>query len=84
MHPLIRSGQPRPASAFFDDFVKGVQNKPLLLDHIGLSPGLSTWLNSARIANTDFDVEIQPRALNGREQLPSDHRPVFALLTPPH
>jgi endonuclease/exonuclease/phosphatase family metal-dependent hydrolase len=82
-HPLIQSGQPRPSSAFFDDFVEGIQNKPLLLDHIGLSPALSTWLDSARIANGEFDAEAQPGAAQERERLPSDHRPVFAVLTPP-
>jgi hypothetical protein len=81
--PLIQAGQPRPASAFFDDFVEGVQNKPLLLDHIGLSPELSRWLDSARIANTEFDAEVQLGAQHERERLPSDHRPVFAVLIPP-
>jgi endonuclease/exonuclease/phosphatase family metal-dependent hydrolase len=81
-HPLIQAGQPRPASAFFDDYVDDIQNKPLLLDHIGLSPVLLTWLDSARVANAEFDAEVQPAAANGREQSPSDHRPVFAVLTP--
>jgi hypothetical protein len=81
--PLIQLGQPRPASAFFDDFVEGVQNKPLLLDHIGLSPSLSRWLDSARIANAEFDAEVQPGAPHERERLPSDHRPVVTVLTPP-
>jgi hypothetical protein len=82
-HPLIQLGQSRPASAFFDDFIEGIQNKPLLLDHIGLSPELSTWLDSARIANTEFDAEVQLGAPHERERFPSDHRPVFAVLTPP-
>lgn len=82
-HPLIQSGQPRPASAFFDDFVEDVQNKPLLLDHIGLSPELSGWLDSARIANDEFDAEVKLDAEREREKLPSDHRPVVAELTPP-
>ena len=81
--PLIQPGQPRPASAFFDDFVEGVQDKPLLLDHIGLSPELTRWLDSARIASAEFDAEAQPGAQNVRERLVSDHRPVFAVLTPP-
>ena len=82
-HPLIQEGQPRPATAFFDDFVEEVQNKPLLLDHIGLSPELSRWLGSARVANAEFDVQTQPGAQNKRERLPSDHRPLLAVLTPP-
>ena len=81
--PLIQAGQPVPASAFFDDFVEGIQNKPLLLDHIGLSPELLTWFVSARIANTEFDAEVQLGASRERERLPSDHRPVFAVLIPP-
>ena len=82
-HTLIQPGQPRPASAFFDDFVDNIPNKPLLLDHIGLSPALSRWLDSARITNAEFDAEAEPGAQRERERLPSDHRPVFAELTPP-
>lgn len=81
--PLIQMGQPRPASAFFDDFVEGVQNKPLLLDHIGISPELNRWLDSAGIANAEFDPQVQPTAQHERERLPSDHRPIVAVLTPP-
>ncbi|ESA35168.1 endonuclease exonuclease phosphatase family protein [Leptolyngbya sp. Heron Island J] len=82
-HPLIHPGQPLPASAFFDDFVEGIQNKPLLLDHIGLSPELSKWLDSARVADAEFDVEVRLGAQQEREKLPSDHRPILAVLTPP-
>lgn len=82
-HPLIQPGQPQPASAFFDDFVEDIQNKPLLLDHFGLSPALSRWLESARVANTEFDTQAQPGAQHERERLTSDHRPLIAVLTPP-
>lgn len=82
-HPLIQLGQPRPASAFFDDFVEGIQDKPLLLDHVGLSPELSTWFDSARVATAEFDAEVQPGLPHEREQMPSDHRPLFVELTPP-
>jgi len=83
-HGLIQPGQPRPASAFFDDYVEGIQNKPLLLDHMGLSPGLLTWLDNARVADAEYDAQVQPAAPNERERMPSDHRPLFAQLTPPN
>ena len=82
-HPLIKPGQPPPASAYFDDFVEKVENKALLLDHIGLSPQMSTWLDCARIATAEFDAQAQPAAENKRESFASDHRPVFAILKPP-
>ena len=82
-HPLIQAGQPRPASAYFDDYVEGVEDKPLLLDHIGLSPKLSIWLDTARIATAEFDIQSRLNAKNKREKLPSDHRPLFAVLRPP-
>jgi len=83
-HTMIRAGQSRPASAFFDDFVEGVQNKPLLLDHVGVSPALAEWVDEARVATAEFDAESQPAAANERERLPSDHRPLFVELTPPN
>ena len=82
-HPLIQPGQARPASAFFDDFIEGINNKPLLIDHIGLSPELSKWLKGARVANAEFEAEIQSMVDNERERLPSDHRPLLAALLPP-
>lgn len=82
-HPLIRPGQPRPASAFFDDFVEGVNNKPLLLDHVGLSPAFSSWtINDARVASDEFDAQADPGAAREREKLVSDHRPVFVDIVP--
>ena len=81
-HPLIQTGRPRPASAFFDDFIDGIDNKPLLLDHIGLSSALTEWLVIARVADEEFNTEIRSNVSNERERLPSDHRPLFAELVP--
>ena len=81
-HPLIREGEERPASAYFDDFVEGIDDKPLLLDHIGLSPALSGWRVKARVADAEFDAEARPKARNKRERLPSDHRPIVVEMKP--
>lgn len=82
-NPLIQAGQDRPASAFFDDFIENIQNKPLLIDHIGLSQEFSRWHIDARVANTEFDAQKNTTTSNERERLPSDHRPLFAELIPP-
>lgn len=81
-HALIVEGAERPATAFFDDFVENIQDKPLLLDHVGVSPALHAWLRNARVANTEFDSQAVPNAPNERERMPSDHRPIFVELTP--
>ena len=81
-HPLIQPGLPRPASAYFDDFVDGTANKPLLLDHIGLSPALADWLEESRVADAEYEAESDPGAANERERFPSDHRPTLTVLTP--
>ena len=81
-HPLIREGEKVPATAYFDDFVEGIDDKPLLLDHIGLSPALSRWRVKARVADAEFDAQARPKARNKRERLPSDHRPILVEIKP--
>lgn len=73
-------------TAVFDDFVTGENNKRIFLDHILLSPGLWRTNQGLRkvsgsgmihhteyLNNTDNDGRF-------REDRPSDHRPVSALL----
>ena len=64
-------------TARFDDFIDGIDNRPLLLDHILVSPALSNRYSNARIAHTEFEnQEDSTRPEGDRDRLPSDHRPV--------
>ncbi|MCG8415483.1 MAG: hypothetical protein MI746_14810 [Pseudomonadales bacterium] len=64
-------------TAEFFDFVEG-RDKQILLDHIFVSPGLF-WHGNDRIADGRIEHDIFNNHirndLNGRAQLPSDHRP---------
>ena len=82
VHPLITVGEERPFTARFDDFVEDIENKPLMLDHVGLSPALAKWRVNARVAYCEFDAQAMPEADNERERLPSDHRPIWVELKP--
>ena len=81
-HPLILEGTKKPASAYFDDFVEGIDRKPLLLDHVGVSPALAKWRIEARVADAEFDAQAMLCEKNERERLPSDHRPIVADIEP--
>ncbi|MEO0374413.1 MAG: endonuclease/exonuclease/phosphatase family protein [Cyanobacteria bacterium P01_A01_bin.17] len=63
-------------TAVFDDFIDDIQNRPLLLDHILVSPNLSDRV-SGNIAHEEFEAAIDQNA-RGRQRLPSDHRSVYA------
>ncbi|WP_241139351.1 endonuclease/exonuclease/phosphatase family protein [Bacillus mycoides] len=72
-------------TAVFDDFVTGEANSHLLLDHILLSPGLSTDSGLRRVQNSGkiHHAEYNNHTVNNgnfRENRPSDHRPVSILL----
>ena len=86
-HTLIRTGQPRPRTAVFDDFVgdgvNPINNRPLLLDHVGVSPSLVPWVRSSEVADAVFDAQSELGAANERERLVSDHRPILTVLEPP-
>lgn len=62
-------------TAIFDDFVDNIQNRPLVLDHILLSPALAEGA-SGRICHEAFNDAIDDHA-DGRQRCPSDHRPVL-------
>jgi len=71
-------------TAVFDDFVEGINAKRVLLDHILLSPGLTTGgLRKVPESGTVYQSEYAAQIVNGgahREDRPSDHRPVGVRL----
>lgn len=79
-HAFIdRELKERNFTARFDDFIDNISDRPLLLDHILLSPALY-WggLRNARIEHEVFEAETQKG--NGRDDRPSDHRPQSVTL----
>ena len=63
VHPLIREGRSMPVTAYFDDFIEDRKNKPLMLDHVGLSPTLAKWhISEARVAHAEFDKQEKPNS----------------------
>ena len=74
-------------TAVFDDFVEGVQNKKLLLDHVLLSPGLvgsaggalRRVAGSGAIHHAEYDAQVSGNG-SRRDKRPSDHRPVSVQL----
>ena len=69
-------------TAIFDDFIDGIDDRPILLDHILVSPALSlpSIITNAGIAHEEFDSECDDSKQYDREKMPSDHRPVFVDL----
>lgn len=65
-------------TARFDDFVDDIPDRPLLLDHILLSPSLH-WgaLRNATIEHAAWSAGCLAGA-GGRDAVPSDHRPQSA------
>ncbi|MEE9189258.1 MAG: endonuclease [Candidatus Neomarinimicrobiota bacterium] len=64
-------------TARFDDFIDNINDRPILLDHILLSPALSNRYANARIAHTEYnDQEDTTRPADDRDRFPSDHRPI--------
>lgn len=79
-HAFIdRELKERNFTARFDDFIDNIRDRPLLLDHILLSPSLY-WggLRNARIEHEAFEAATGPG--NGRHDRPSDHRPQSVTL----
>ncbi|PYE83892.1 endonuclease/exonuclease/phosphatase family protein [Pseudoroseicyclus aestuarii] len=82
-HALIGRVPPQALfTARFDDFVDGVMDRPLLLDHILTSPALSDQVSAASIAHAAFDAQVTGGGAE-RTGRPSDHRPVWADITAP-
>lgn len=76
-HPVLER-VPAPAlfTARFDDFVDGIQDRPLLLDHFAVSPNLASAVQDAGIAHAEFEAEIEGNG-ERRVQRASDHRPIW-------
>jgi hypothetical protein len=80
-HAFIdRELKERNFTSRFDDFIDGIPDRPLLLDHILLSPSLY-WgaLRNARIEHGAFEAAVTADATE-RMRRPSDHRPQSADL----
>ncbi|KMK68425.1 endonuclease/exonuclease/phosphatase family protein [Puniceibacterium sp. IMCC21224] len=76
---LSRVPVPALFTARFDDFVDGVNDRPLLLDHFVVSPALAPELLDGGIAHDAFDAETA--SMDGpRQARPSDHRPIWIQL----
>lgn len=67
-------------TARFDDFVDDIQDRPLLLDHFAISPGLYADVADAGIAHAEFEAELDGTGV-ARIQRPSDHRPIWLDLS---
>lgn len=63
-------------TAKFDDFVDDITDRPILLDHILVSPALSTSIQNSGIAHQEYQAGTDDNA-SGRQRHVSDHRPVF-------
>lgn len=76
-HPILeRVPSPALFTARFDDFVDGIQDRPLLLDHFAVSPALHAEISNAGIAHEAFENELDGSGL-ARTQRASDHRPIW-------
>ena len=64
-------------TARFDDFIDEVDERPLLLDHVLVSPALHGRYANSRIAHAEYLAQEDTTRPSGyRDRLPSDHRPV--------
>lgn len=77
-HALIRNVPLNELyTARFDDFIDNINDRPLLLDHMLISPSLRNRYTNARIAHTEYNNEEDTtRPVGDRDRFPSDHRPI--------
>lgn len=66
-------------TAVFDDFVTEEVRKPLLLDHLLLSPALAREPGSGTIHHAEYEAQVVNNGVS-RQDRPSDHRPVSVRL----
>ncbi|MBL3607628.1 endonuclease/exonuclease/phosphatase family protein [Rhodovulum sulfidophilum] len=82
-HPLLAHV---PAAALFtarfDDFVDEVTDRPLLLDHFAISPGLTPWVQAAGIGHDAYEAGLTGAGA-ARVDRPSDHRPIWVEIGRP-
>lgn len=82
-HPILpRTPVAAQFTARFDDFVDGVMDRPLLLDHFVVSPSLKSFVRDAGIAHPEFEAELAGDG-SRRVDRPSDHRPIWVELGAP-
>lgn len=67
-------------TAIFDDYVSKIQNRPLLLDHILVSPALEPRTTNGAICHQEYDPQVDPNDAT-RQGRPSDHRPMLVELS---
>lgn len=67
-------------TAIFNDFIDGINNRKILLDHIVVSPAVVPLINDSGILHNEFDAALDSNAPTDREKAPSDHRPVYIEL----
>lgn len=75
VHSLYSRVNTRLYTAVFDNFVSGVNDQELLLDHALASPALDQRITDARIPHQVYEGQITGSG-EGRGQRPADHRPV--------
>ena len=73
---LERVPEAQRYTAIFDDFIDNLQGRHLLLDHILVSPALSSRIQASGIAHQEYNAETDNNA-TGRQKCVSDHRPVY-------
>jgi hypothetical protein len=66
-------------TAIFDDFIDDIKGRHLLLDHLLVSPALSSKIKDTGIAHKEYDAGTDNSA-SGRQKHVSDHRPVYMVL----
>lgn len=82
-HPLVaRVPPPALFTARFDDFVDEINDRPLLLDHFAVSPGLKDWVRDAGIGHDAYESQLEGDGRQ-RTERPSDHRPIWLELGAP-
>jgi endonuclease/exonuclease/phosphatase family metal-dependent hydrolase len=72
---LERVPESKRYTAIFDDYIDGIKGRRLLLDHILVSPALSSKIKDSGIAHQEYNAGIDPTA-SERQKYVSDHRPV--------
>ena len=73
---VARTPQAQRFTARFDDYVSNINDRPLLLDHIVVSPALRGLISDAGILHLPYEAH-SPNPNGARHERVSDHRPVF-------
>lgn len=73
---LERIQEDRRYTAIFNDFIDNIRGRHLLLDHILVTPALSSRINDSGIAHQEYEAGTDNSA-SGRQKYVSDHRPIY-------